>query len=87
MSVTPSESSIPSRGRPVAESLGLFDAMPESAYVRLPVVCALFGCSPATVWRRVKTGGIPTPYTLSAGMTAWRVGELRGALNNIAKAA
>jgi prophage regulatory protein len=75
------------RGRPVAEALGLFEAMPENAYVRLPVVCALFSCSPATVWRRVKSGGIPKPYMLSARMTAWRVGELRTAMNSVAKAA
>ena len=33
-----------------------FDALPDSAHVRLPVVVGLFACSAATVWRRVKDG-------------------------------
>lgn len=75
------------RGRRVVEALGLFEAMPDNAYVRLPVVCALFSCSAATVWRRVKAGHLPAPYKLSSQMTAWRAGELRAALNSVEKAA
>jgi predicted DNA-binding transcriptional regulator AlpA len=71
----------------VDEALRRFETMPAEAYVRLPVVCALFSCSAPTVWRRVKAGGVPKPYKLSAGMTAWRVGELRAALSNVEKAA
>lgn len=57
-----------------------FDSLPNSAHVRLPVVAALYACSPATVWRRLKDGGIPTPKKLSDRVTAWNVGELRAAL-------
>ena len=71
----------------VDEALRRFETMPADAYVRLPVVCALFSCSAPTVWRRVKAGALPKPYKPSAGMTAWRVGELRTALNSVAKAA
>ena len=71
----------------VDDALRRFETMPAEAYVRLPVVCALFSCSAPTVWRRVKAGGVPKPYKLSPGMTAWRVGELRAALNSVAKAA
>jgi predicted DNA-binding transcriptional regulator AlpA len=42
-------------------SLQHFDQYPNSASVRLPVVMALFACSSATVWRRVKSGHIPQP--------------------------
>lgn len=57
-----------------------FDALPDAAHVRQPVVEALFGCSSATVWRRVKDGGIPAPVKLSTRITAWNVGKLRRAL-------
>ena len=57
-----------------------FDALPDAAHVRQPVVEALYGCSSATVWRRVKDGGIPAPVKLSPRITAWNVGKLRRAL-------
>ena len=67
---TNSNSSLPS-------SLQNFDSLPDSANVRQPVVQALFGCSPATVWRMVKRGTLPVPRKLSERVTAWNVGELR----------
>lgn len=54
-----------------------FDTMPDSALVRVTVVRGLFGCSDASVWRRVKSGALPRPIKLSPRITAWRVGELR----------
>ena len=54
-----------------------FDQLPESANVRLPVVAALCGVSPVTVWRWSKSGRLPTPRRLSEGVTGWNVGELR----------
>jgi len=64
----------------IPAALENFDALPEAAHVRLPIVAALFACSPATVWRRVKSGTLPAPRKLSEGVTAWRVAELRQAL-------
>lgn len=58
-----------------------FDQLPSSANVRLPIVMALYGISPATVWRNVKNGNIPKPYKLTTRTTVWNVGELRVALN------
>lgn len=58
-----------------------FDTLPDSGYVRLPVVAALFSVSPATVWRWVKKSKLPAPRKLSEKVTAWSVGELRKALN------
>ncbi len=57
-----------------------FDRLPDSAHVRLPVVCGLRGCSPATVWRHVKAGLIPKPEKIGLNISAWRVGSLRRAL-------
>ena len=66
---------------PVPDAFRNFDASPDAANVRLPVVAALFACSPATIWRRVKSGTLPAPRKLSEGVTAWNVGELRKALS------
>ncbi len=61
-------------------ALAGFDQLPESANVRLPVVAALCGVSPVTVWRWSKSGRLPTPRRLSEGVTGWNVGDLRQAL-------
>lgn len=63
--------------RVVPDALKNFDDMPDSAYVRQPVVEGLYGCSSATIWRRVKDGLIPAPKHLGPRHTAWNVGELR----------
>jgi len=62
------------------DALKNFDSLPDSANVRLPVVAALYGCSPATIFRRVKSGHIPAPRKISERVTAWNVGALRKAL-------
>jgi len=71
--------------REIPESLRNFDLLPDSANVRQPVVEALFGCSAATVWRRVQDGGLPRPRKVSSRVTAWNVGELRLALSKCEK--
>lgn len=67
-----------------ADALIQFDARPAASFVRLPVVCSLYACSPATAWRWVKAGKIPAPVKLSDRVTAWRVGDLRAALAQLA---
>ena len=57
-----------------------FDSMPDSAYIRLPVLKALYAVSSATIWRGVKLGTIPKPSKLSERCTAWNVGLVRAAL-------
>lgn len=57
-----------------------FDAMPDSAYIRLPVLKALYGVSSATIWRGVKNLTIPKPVKLTERCTAWNVGAVRAAL-------
>ena len=66
---------------PIPDALRNFDALPDAANVRLPVVCALLQISPATTWRWSKSGRLPAPRRLSEGVTAWNVGQLRKALN------
>jgi predicted DNA-binding transcriptional regulator AlpA len=63
----------------IPDALKNFDVLPDSAYVRQPVVEGLEACSSATVWRRVKAGTLPAPEKLSTRVTAWNVGKLRRA--------
>lgn len=67
----------------VPSALINFPSLPDDALVRLPVVTGLFACSPATVWRRVKSKALPAPRKLSERITAWRVGDLRAALASL----
>lgn len=65
------------------QTLSNFDQLPDSAHVRQPVVEALYACSSATLWRRVKEGQIPAPKKLGARISAWNVGELRNDLSTL----
>jgi predicted DNA-binding transcriptional regulator AlpA len=63
-------------------SLSMFDKLPDSANVRLPIVMALFGVSAATVWRNSKANGfIPSPRKLTPRTTVWSVKDLRKVLS------
>lgn len=53
-----------------------FDALPNGALVRLPIVMGLFSISRATVWRWCEKGELPAPMHVG-GVTFWKVGELR----------
>jgi predicted DNA-binding transcriptional regulator AlpA len=66
------------------EALSGFDTMPNAAFVRAPVVAALRGCSVNTVWRHSKQGLIPKPRKIGPQVTAWNVGELRAAMQEVA---
>jgi predicted DNA-binding transcriptional regulator AlpA len=70
------------RSESIPDALRHFDALPDSAHVRLPTVAALWGCSPVTVWRGVKSGRIPAPKRLSPRTACWNVGEIRRALQS-----
>lgn len=61
----------------IPSALQNFDSLPDSGYVKQKVVEALFACSPATLWRRVKSGEIPPPDKLSTRSNGWNVGLLR----------
>lgn len=64
----------------IPEALAQFDKLPDSAYIRLPVLTRLYGVSSATIWRGVKNGTIPKPSKLSERCTAWNVGIVRTTL-------
>lgn len=62
------------------EALRDFDQLPDSAYIRLPIIQRLYGVSAATIWRGVKNGTIPKPRKLSERCTAWSVKAVRANL-------
>lgn len=67
-------------------ALNAFDTLPDSAYVPLPVVCALFACSPATIWRRVRDGRLVAPHRIGKRTTRWLVGQLRTDMEKLREA-
>jgi predicted DNA-binding transcriptional regulator AlpA len=61
------------------QALVTFDQLPDVARIALPPVCALYGVSQGTVWRRVQQGLIPKPVK-DGGSTRWLAGDLKRAL-------
>jgi predicted DNA-binding transcriptional regulator AlpA len=57
-----------------------FDQLPNSAYIRLPVLKRLYSISAASCWRGVKNGTIPKPIKLTERTTGWNVGLVRADL-------
>jgi predicted DNA-binding transcriptional regulator AlpA len=62
-------------------ALKQFEDLPACAYVKMPVVMALFGgISDEEVRRRTRDGRIPKPTKLGSRNNIWQVGQLREAL-------
>lgn len=64
----------------IPEALENFDKLPDSAYIRLPVMRGLYSVSSASIWRGVKNSTIPKPVKLTERTTAWSVKLVRAAL-------
>lgn len=64
----------------IPEALANFDLLPDSAYIRLPVMKGLYGVSGASIWRGVKNLKIPSPVKLTERTTAWSVKLVRADL-------
>jgi hypothetical protein len=60
--------------------LDQFPHLPDEAGVRVPVVCAVLGCSPSTVWRMAKKGKLQT-RKISDSVRVFIVGSVRAALS------
>lgn len=61
------------------KALIYFDALPDIANVDSSVISRLYGCSMATIWRRVNTGDLPAPRKFGRS-TRWNVGAIRAHL-------
>lgn len=51
--------------------------LPETGFVRLPQILAVFPISRSSFWAGVKSGKYPKPVKLSQRCTAWRVEHIR----------
>ena len=57
-----------------------FDTLPADAFVRFPIVCALWSVSASTGRRLIDADEIPKPYRIGPRVRCWRVGDLRDCL-------
>ena len=55
------------------------DGLSDNALIRLENLHSfnIVPFSSSTVWRKVRAGDFPAPIKVSAGVTAWRVGDIR----------
>ena len=62
-----------------------FQDLPDEALIRLRQMLALHVVpySAATLWRHCRNNEFPRPIKVSAGVTAWRVGDIRQYLSEI----
>ncbi len=74
--------------RPQMSMKTTFDDAPNDAMVRPRPLCELLGFSKSTLWRKAgdEGGEFPKPVKLSAGVTAFRVGDVRAWLKSRAQA-
>ena len=64
------------------EAAAIFNSQPDDGLVQIHTPCAIFSCSPATIWRWVDSGKFPNPHKMGR-LTVWRVGDLRAALAKV----
>ena len=58
------------------------NVLPTTGYVRQSqLIPAIVPFSAATLWRKVANGSFPKPVKLSTRITAWRIEDIRGWLN------
>ncbi|MDO9114973.1 MAG: AlpA family phage regulatory protein [Polaromonas sp.] len=59
--------------------------LPESGFVRLPTVLAVFPISASGWWKGIQDKKYPAGVKLSPRVTAWRVEDLRALLDLLGK--
>ena len=59
-----------------------FDSLPDVAMIQLRPLLnyKVLPYSATTIWRKCRSGDFPSPIKVSAGITAWRVGDIRNYL-------
>ena len=61
-------------------------ALPETGFLRLPVVLKLYPVSKSTWWAGVRSGRYPQPVKLGTRATAWRAKDIRALIESVADA-
>lgn len=57
--------------------------LPETGYLRLPQVLAVYPVSRSTWWSGVRSGRYPKPVRLGARCTAWHAEDIRALLESV----
>ena len=62
-----------------------FDELPDAAMIQIrPLIhYRVLPYSATTIWRKSRSGEFPSPIKISAGITAWRVGDVRKYLEQL----
>lgn len=56
--------------------------LPNTGFVRLPVILSVFPVSRSAWWAGIKSGKYPKPVKLSARTSAWRVEDIRALIDS-----
>ncbi|MGE0385537.1 MAG: helix-turn-helix transcriptional regulator [Gammaproteobacteria bacterium] len=64
----------------MSESRSPIQSLPDTGFVRLPQVLAVFPISRSGWWAGIKKGAFPKPVKLGPRVTAWRVEDIRALL-------
>jgi predicted DNA-binding transcriptional regulator AlpA len=59
--------------------------LPDSGFVRLPTILAVFPVSRSTWWAGVQSGKYPQSVKLSERVTAWRAEDIRSLLDSFSE--
>ncbi len=51
--------------------------LPETGFVRLPTILAMYPVAKSTWWAGIRTGRFPKPVKLGPRISAWRVEDIR----------
>ncbi|MEQ8829768.1 MAG: AlpA family phage regulatory protein [Alphaproteobacteria bacterium] len=57
--------------------------LPETGFVRLPIILKVFPVSKSTWWAGVKAQHYPQPVKLGPKVTAWRVEDIRALIATV----
>ena len=60
--------------------------LPETGFIRLSEVLALFPIGKSSWWEGVREGRYPRPYKLGPHTTAWRVEDIRDLIERVVQA-
>jgi predicted DNA-binding transcriptional regulator AlpA len=61
--------------------------LPETGFVRLPLVLTLIPIARSSWWEGVREGRFPKPVKLGPRTTAWRVEDIRALIDQLANLA
>lgn len=56
--------------------------LPQTGFVRLPQILAVYPIGRSTWWAGVKSGKYPQPVKISSRCTAWKAEDIRALIEN-----